>query len=166
MIDRNAIEIATNILCIEGMYLDRRKWKEWLDLYEEDAVYWVPSWRNEYEETDDPDAELSVIYHGSRLGLEERVKRVISRKSVTAMPLPRTVHFVSNVIGSTTAPETIAAQMNWIVQIYDPRTAKERQLFGWGEVQLKRRGDHWKISRKTIHLQNDRLPAVIDFYLL
>ncbi len=166
MIDRDAVAIATEVIVLEGSYLDRKQWKEWLQLYSEDVVYWVPAWRSEYEETDDPNTQVSVIYHDSRVGLEERVTRIESRKSVTAMPLPRTVHYVSNVIGSIKDQETIEAQMNWMVQIYDPRTANEHRNFGWSEVQIKNCGERWKISQKTIHLQNDRLPPVMDFYLL
>ncbi len=41
----------------EATLLDRRRWEEWIDLYTEDAVYWVPSWANEEETTDDPDTQ-------------------------------------------------------------------------------------------------------------
>ncbi|MBU7436219.1 aromatic-ring-hydroxylating dioxygenase subunit beta [Paraburkholderia fungorum] len=166
MLDQHSVSIATYALCQEGMYLDRKKWKEWLDLYEEDAVYWVPAWRDEYEETNDPDGELSLIFHDSRAGLEERVMRIQSRKSITAMPLPRTTHFVSNIVGFATDPETVNARANWMVQVYDVRTARQHTHFGWSELQLKRHDDNWLISRKKTHLQNDQVPTVIDFYTL
>ncbi len=166
MLDQNAMAIASDVLYREGSYLDRRDWNEWLGLYAENAVYWVPAWRNEYEETEDPDTEISLIYHDSRLGLEERVMRIQSRKSITAMPLPRTTHFVSNIVGSTKGQEIVDAQANWMVQVYDVRTAREHMHFGWCELQLQRRGDRWLITRKKIHLQNDRVPTVIDFYTL
>src|SRR6202050_3391122 len=63
----------------------------------EDAVYWLPAWRDEYETTTDPQTEVSLIYHHTRLGLEERIARIESRKSITALPLPRTSHQISNV---------------------------------------------------------------------
>lgn len=166
MLDQNAVAIATNVLCREGFCLDRRDWNEWLELYAEDAIYWVPAWRNEYEETENPDTEISLIYHESRLGLEERVMRIQSGKSVTAMPLPRTTHFVSNIVGSTKDQEIIEAQASWMVHVYDVRTARTHMHFGWCELELQRRGDSWLISRKKIHLQNDRVPTVIDFYTL
>ena len=62
----------------------------------EDTVFWVPAWRNESETVEDPDTEVSLIYHDSRKGLEERVHRLRTGKSVTTMPLPRTAHFVSS----------------------------------------------------------------------
>lgn len=166
MLDQNAIAIATHVLCREGFCLDRRDWNEWLGLYAENAVYWVPAWRNEYEETENPDTEISLIYHDSRLGLEERVMRIQSRKSVTAVPLPRTTHFVSNIAGSTKDQDIIDARANWMVHVYDVRTAREHVHCGWCELQLQRRGDSWLILRKKIHLQNDRVPTVIDFYTL
>lgn len=164
MLDQNATTIATYALSREGIYLDRRDWKQWIDLYEEKAVYWIPAWRDEGQETADPDAEVSLIYHDSRTGLEDRVMRIMSRKSITSMPLPRTAHFVSNVIGMETGDGIIDAQASWVVHVYQPRTAKQHMHFGRYEVQLKRHGQDWRIARKTTHLQNDRVATVIDFY--
>ena len=45
----------------EAMLLDRRRWDEWIDLYTEDAVYWVPAWASEEETTTDPDTQLNLI---------------------------------------------------------------------------------------------------------
>lgn len=166
MMNHEATAVATEILFREGMYLDRRRWKEWVGLYAPDAVYWVPAWRNEYDEIDDPDTEISFIYHDSRIGLEERISRIQSRKSVTAMPLPRTTHFVSNVMASPAGAETIEAQSSWMVRVYDPRTAKQHVHFGWYELQMKHKDGQWLIARKKIHLQNDLVPAAMDFYAL
>jgi len=166
MLDQNATAIATQVLCQEGLYLDRRDWKAWLGLYAEHAVYWVPAWRDEYAETDDPDTEVSLIYHDSRIGLEERVMRIQSRKSVTALPLPRTTHFATNIVGSMIDADVVEAQASWMVLAYEQRTAKQHQHFGRYEMQLKKHGNHWLIARKKIQLQNDRVPTVIDFYLL
>lgn len=166
MLDQNAMAIAMHVLCREGSCLDRRDWNEWLGLYAENAVYWVPAWRNEYEETEDPDTEISLIYHDSRMGLEERIARIQSRKSITAMPLPRTTHFASNIVATTTGSDMMEAQASWMVQLYDSRTAKQYVHFGWYELHLKNYDGDWLISRKKIHLQNDLVPAVIDFYTL
>ena len=57
------------------MLLDRRCWREWLDLYSEDSVFWMPAWLDEDTTTSDPDAELSHIYYKGRHNLEDRVWR-------------------------------------------------------------------------------------------
>lgn len=162
--DEDPTRIATHLLSLEGLCLDRREWKRWLDLYDEDVVYRIPAWRNEDEETSDPNTEVSLIYHDSRTGLEDRASRIEAGRSATTMPLPRTAHFVGNVVATLAGDGVIEAEASWNVHVYQPRTAKQSVHFGRYEVQLKKRADVWRISRKTIHLQNDRVSTVLDFY--
>lgn len=167
MIDRtdvDATRIAADILAREGQFLDRRDWHGWLDLYAEDAEYWIPAWRDENRQTDDPASEVSLIYHASRKGLEDRVARILSGKSVTAMPLPRTAHLVGNVTAAGTGEDRIDAQASWTVHCYQPRTAKQTVNFGRYEIRLNYRDGQWLIARKLIRLLNDRVATALDFY--
>lgn len=166
MPDQNATAIATDLLHLECRCLDGRDWAAWLELYAPNAVYWVPAWRDEYAQTSDPDTEISQIYHDTRRGLEERVQRVQSGKSVTALPLPRTTHFVSNIAGTFEADGVIAAQANWMVLLYNPRTERQHSNFGHYDLRLEKIDRRWIIVRKKIQLQNDLVPALIDFYTL
>lgn len=165
--ESTAREIAESLLIREGRLLDARDWSSWLELYLPDAVYWVPAWRDEDTQITDPDREVSLIHHASREGLEERVVRVRSRQTVTALPLPRTTHFVGNVEAAFAGAGRIDARANWMVQIYQPRTTRQHAHHGSCELTLLR-GDEetWRISRKTIRLVNDCVNAVLDFYLL
>ncbi|HVZ53078.1 MAG TPA: aromatic-ring-hydroxylating dioxygenase subunit beta [Pseudolabrys sp.] len=159
--------IAADLLAREGLYLDRKDWKSWLALFCEDVEYWLPAWRDEYDTTDDPARQVSLIYHASRHGLAERIARIQTRKSVTAMPLPRTAHFISNVRASSSADGTIDATASWQVHAHDARTQKNHHLFGIGEYRLRREADGaWRLAGKKLILMNDQTPAVIDFYTL
>lgn len=40
-------EEVRDLLALEADLLDRKRWREWLDLYLEDCVYWVPAWIDE-----------------------------------------------------------------------------------------------------------------------
>ncbi len=166
MLEPQPLTIATQVLYQEGLLLDRREWTAWLSLYAERVVYWVPAWRDEQTETRDPAREVSLIYHDSRVGLEERVMRVRSRQSVTALPLPRTTHFASNIMATARGTEGIEAQASWLVHLYDPRTLQERSLCGRVEITLALQSAAWRITHKTVHLQNDCVAAVLDFYML
>jgi len=166
MLDQAATAIATELLYQESSALDQRKWDQWLDLYTEDAVYWVPAWRNEDEQTSDPNSEVSQIYHDSRTGLEERVMRVTSGKSVTAMPLPRTTHFITNVVVTKADEAAIQVAANFMVQLFQPQRGAHYVNFGDYELRLVKGGELWLIAAKTIHLKNDLVPALIDFYTL
>jgi len=166
MLDQAATAIATELLYRESSALDQRKWDQWLDLYTEDAVYWVPAWRNEDEQTSDPNSEVSQIYHDSRTGLEERVMRIKSGKSVTAMPLPRTTHLITNIVASEQGAAEIKVAANFMVQLFQPQRGAHYVNFGDYELSLVRGGDRWLIAAKTVHLKNDLVPALIDFYTL
>jgi 3-phenylpropionate/cinnamic acid dioxygenase small subunit len=161
-------EIAHDLLNRLGAALDDRAWDVWLDLYHEDAVYRVPAWRDEDTETSNPDREISQIYHDRRAGLAERVARVRSGQSVTALPLPRTTHFTSNIAASVTAgnPDTINARASAMVHVYQPRSGLQYVNFGYYELALIAVGGSWRVARHVIHLKNDCVPALIDFYTL
>ena len=80
----------------EARLLDARKLGEWLDLYCEDAVFWVPAVDHGRAPTPPiRKAQLNFIYIVGRAGLEARVFRVESGGSLASNPLPRTRHLVT-----------------------------------------------------------------------
>jgi 3-phenylpropionate/cinnamic acid dioxygenase small subunit len=158
------LEQAAAFLFQEARRLDTHEWDAWISMYREDAVYWLPAWRDEYETTTDPQTEVSLIYHHTRLGLEERIARIESRKSITALPLPRTLHQISNVELRAVSPAHIETEATFAVLVYDPRTAKEHTRFGRYEHVISKERDAWRIAKKKIILTNDRVPTVLDFY--
>lgn len=166
MAEDRPLEVAMEVVAREGHLLDRRGWDAWLALYTDDTVFWVPAWRNESETVEDPDTEVSLIYHDSRKGLEERVHRLRTGKSVTTMPLPRTAHFVSSFLVSAATPEKIETHSSWQVVIYQPRSAVQYTLAGRYEHQLVKSAGEWKIAKKKVILINDRVPTLVDFYCL
>ncbi|MBT6861508.1 MAG: SnoaL-like domain-containing protein, partial [Rhodospirillaceae bacterium] len=60
----------------EVLLLDERRWDEWLALYAEDAVFWVPSYTMQGEPVTDPELSINLIYITSRAGLEDRIYRI------------------------------------------------------------------------------------------
>ena len=148
----------------EAMLLDRRRWDEWIDLYTEDAVYWVPAWANEEETTTDPDTQLNLIYLRNRGGLEDRVFRIESRDSYASVPLDRTVHLIGNVLVESAGDDTVEATANCIVHVYGKKGAATRgSLYDFG---FRRVDGALKIARKKIVFIDDRLEGPIDIYHL
>lgn len=158
------LEQAAAFLFKEARHLDKGEWSEWVSMYREDAVYWLPAWRDEYETTANPQTEVSLIFHDTRLGLEERIARIESRKSITALPLPRVLHQIGNVELRTVGPALIETEATFAVHVYDPRTAKEHTRYGRYEHVISKEPHTWQIAKKKIILVNDRVPAVLDFY--
>lgn len=166
MTDAEALATASTILHREGLLLDRKEWDAWLALYCEDIEYWVPAWLDEYATTHDPDTQVSLIYHSARRELQERVDRVRSRKSITAMPLPRTTHGVGNLLLAGVAEISIEVTASWTTHVYDTTSAKQYVLFGLHDVALRKDVEGWRIARKKTILMNDRVPTALDFYYL
>jgi len=152
------------LLLIEAQYLDDKAWDAWANLYEPDAVYWVPSWLDEYDLVTDPDTQVSYIYHTSRAQLQERIGRIQSRKSITALPLPRTLHMIANIVVSEHDELTVEARSSWTTHVFDPRTRRQHLHFGTYEHRLVRTAEGYRIARKKIVIMNDCIPTVVDFY--
>lgn len=158
---------AAALLYEEALYLDERRWDEWLGLYVEDARYWVPAWTAGGQPTADPDREISLIYYDSRAGLEDRVWRLKSGLSIASNPLRRTAHAVTNVlVTDITAEGEAEVKATWNVSVHDPRRKTSHVFFGRYAYRLRPTGQGWRIAAKTIFLLNDNIPAVADVYML
>lgn len=159
------LDAGTALLLREADCLDRRDWDAWLALYAEDAIFWMPAWKSETEQTDDPDGELSLIYHQGRARLAERVWRVRSGQSPASVPPVRTMHAITNVrLAAPFDGELLRVRANFSVHHYDPKRKMQHVLFGFYEHALRAEGEGWLIAAKTIALLNDRIPSVTDFY--
>ena len=155
---------AIALLNIEAMLLDEQDWDGWLALYEEDAEFWMPAWKSEAEPTGDPLRELSMIYYDSRAGLEDRVQRIRSGKSVASTPLRRTAHMVGNVMLAGDDAGILTVKSSFNVHVYDTRQKTQHVFFGRTTHGLVRRNGSLKIRRKKIILANDCIPTMLDIY--
>ncbi|MEL0083454.1 MAG: aromatic-ring-hydroxylating dioxygenase subunit beta, partial [Gammaproteobacteria bacterium] len=61
-IDQQLTSEVTDFLFEEADLLDRRDWDGWLDLYEEECLFWIPAWEDDDILCEDPDNEVSLIY--------------------------------------------------------------------------------------------------------
>lgn len=158
-------EDARRLLEREAVYLDERRWDEWLALYTEDCRYWMPAWRTEDALTSDPQAELSHYYYASRAGLEDRILRINSGLSPASTPLPRTTHIIGNVqLRGAPAPAMMQVRSSWVCHVYFVRARESHAFFGHNDLDLVRRDGGWRIAGKKIVLQNDYVPTMLDFY--
>ena len=155
---------AEELACREALALDRGDWDRWLALYLEDAVFWVPAWRDETTPTADPDSELSLIYYQGRRNLEDRIWRIQSRQSVASHPLPRTVHSVTNILVEEAEGDSGAVSAAFVVHRFDARSEQTHAFFGRYEYRLRRCDGAWRIAVKKILLLNDTIPTVLDVY--
>lgn len=159
------LEAAVRTVYLEALHIDQRNWDDWLALYLPECRFWVPSWRDEGSQVEDPEREISFLYASSRKVLEERVRRIVSGKSITTVPMPRTVHAVTNPVQLPEAGEgVLRLSTAWTNHIYDPRTSQSRVLFGRYEHDLVEREGAVRIASKKVILVSDQVPTVLDIY--
>lgn len=90
----------------EAALLDAGRFDEWLALFADDGVYWVPG---EPGQTD-PHGTVSIVYEDKPI-LAMRVERLGHPRIYSAEPKPRTMHMVGNVTAEADA-ETGAVVVN------------------------------------------------------
>ena len=159
-----AHEAVCAFLYREARYLDDKDWDNWLELYAADASFWMPSWDDNDELTQDPQREISLIWYGNRSGLEDRVFRIKTERSSATVPDTRTSHNISNVEVLEQADGLCKVRFNWHTLSFRYKTVDS--YFGTSFYTLDVRGDSPLIKAKKVILKNDYVRQVIDIYHL
>lgn len=158
--------MAREIVALEAQLLDEAEWDAWLNLYEEDAQFWVPMWRDESDLTQDPERELSFIYLKGRQFLAERVFRVRSGRSVASNPAPRTAHLIAGSIATASNGDGMTVKSAWAAHVFHHKHASLVTYAGRYEHTLVWRGDQFKIFSKKIIIANDQVLSKLDYFYI
>jgi len=131
----------------EARLLDTGQLEAWLDLFTEDAVYWVPLERDQQDA-----AETSSIIHDDRTLLGLRVKQARHPRAHARLPLARTVHQVGNVM--LLGDQNGELRVSSTLQLVEWRHERQRLWGALVEHRLRRAGGGFKIARKRVDLVN------------
>jgi benzoate/toluate 1,2-dioxygenase beta subunit len=131
----------------EARLLDTGQFEAWLDLFTEDATYWLPLERDQT----DP-LETSSIIHDDRTLLELRVRQARHPRAHARQPLARTVHQVGNVmvLSENGSDIMVASTLNLV----EFRNERQRNYGALVEHRLRRAGDSYRIAHKRVDLVN------------
>jgi 3-phenylpropionate/cinnamic acid dioxygenase small subunit len=131
----------------EARLLDTGQLEAWLDLFTDDAVYWVPLERDQQEA-----AETSSLIHDDRTLLALRVKQARHPRAHARLPLARTVHNVGNVtvLEETDGELRVASTL----QLVEWRNERQRVWGALVEHRLRRTAEGYRIAHKRIDLVN------------
>jgi 3-phenylpropionate/cinnamic acid dioxygenase small subunit len=88
-VDRHKIE---SFLYREARLMDEHAYDEWLALWTDDALYWVPC----NEDDIDPERHVSIVYE-NKARLEDRIARLKSGAAYAQDPKSRLSRVVSNI---------------------------------------------------------------------
>ncbi len=159
MFDAQLHAEVADFLYREARLLDQQKWSQWLDLYTEDAVFWVPAPLMSGGYTSDPELELNYVYIVGRAGLEARIVRIETNSSMASTPAPRTCHLIAGVTIEEATATGIRAAASWQVVSFSEQRGQQLRS-GSYEYRLRRAGGSFLIARKKIVL----LEYVVDGY--
>jgi benzoate/toluate 1,2-dioxygenase beta subunit len=150
-------------LYAEARALDDRDWDSWLAHYAPQATFHMPAWDDDDLLTEDPQTEISLIYYGSKQGLEDRVFRIrTERSSATSLPEPRTSHNISNVEILSQEDGEMKLRFNWFNLSYRYKTTDS--YFGTSFYTIDVTGAKPLITAKKVVLKNDYIHHVVDIY--
>ena len=133
-------------LYYEARLLDTQRYEEWLELFTDDATYWVPLEQNQKDAF-----ETSSIIHDDRTLLELRVKQARHPRAHARLPLARTVHQVGNIMVEDGKDEV---KVHSTLQLVEFRNEKQRLYGALVEHRLRRVNGGFRIAHKRVDLVN------------
>jgi len=143
----------------EARLMDEHRYEEWLSLWADDAVYWVPCG---HEDTD-PLRQVSIIYD-NRTKLGDRVARLQSGSVMAQDPKPRMRRVISNVaIESSSGVETTVGSNFILVQA---RNNEQLIWCGRSTYKLRAEGGGLKIAHKKVLLVNSEQEMPVLQFLI
>ena len=138
----------------EAWLLDERKLTEWLDLFTDDVLYFMPRRKNvrrrELHREVTPLGDLALIEDDKRY-LEMRVARLDTGLAWAEDPPSRTRHLIGNLVVEPRDNGEVQAKTAFLV--YRSHLETDQQLFaGSREDVLRPVNGAWKVAKRTIVL--------------
>jgi len=101
---------VTRFLYLEADLMDEHRFDEWLALWSDELLYWVPC------NTDniDPSRQVSLIYD-DRVSLENRIARLQSPAAHSQIPRSRLRRVISNIVVTDKGAGVVEASSNFIL---------------------------------------------------
>lgn len=132
----------------EARLLDERRWAEWLALWTEDGMYWVPQQQGQISPYD----HISLAWEDKMLR-EVRVRRLENPRNWSQQPPTQATRLVGNM-----SVEGLDAGGNLVLrsvfQMTEWRRKDTRQLAGHYLHKLAPEGEGWRLRMKRVQLVN------------
>lgn len=136
----------------EADLLDEWRLPEWLELFTDDAVYYVPA--TDLPANASPDDSLFYIAD-DRFRLSERVKRLMKRTAHAEFPHSRTRHLVSNVLIRERLENELGVTSAFVT--YRTKDGTTDTYFGRNHYRLVPHKGSFRIREKRCLLDTDGL---------
>lgn len=146
----------------EARLLDGERYWAWLELFSDDAHYWVPGIENRARrDLSGPLSQDRMAYFDDTLeDLRQRIVRFTSPAAWAEDPPTRHLHLVSNFEVETTDRSDAYLVHSAFVNFRGQGEAEQATLYGRREDILRREADgSLRIARRHVFLRHNVLPA-------
>jgi 3-phenylpropionate/cinnamic acid dioxygenase small subunit len=145
-IDRAPFE---DFLIDEARLLDDRRFRDWMALFAEDGVYWVPATPDQKS----PLEQASLFYDDRDL-MKTRIERLEHPRIHVQTPPSRTAHIVGNVVLEQTDNGNGEFVVGSTLIMVEYRDDTQRLFAGRQRHRLRRHGETFRIVEKRVDLIN------------
>lgn len=141
-------EALNQFLYFEARLLDERRWDEWLALWTDDGMYWVPQ---SFEQTS-PYDHISLFWENKMLR-ELRMRRLENARNWSQQPPTQASRLLGNIsIEGQDQQGYLVVRANF--QSVESRAGQQRVLAGSYIYKLASTADSWKLYLKQVNLIN------------
>jgi len=142
--NQDFIQRTESFLFGEARLMDDNDYQGWLDLWDQECSYWIPSNQEDY----DPKLHISILYC-DRPMLEQHIARLLEGKAFAQSPKSRLMRSVTNVMASQKGT-TIDVTANFLVT--GIRSHQQHSHAGRSEYQLRECDSGFLIQKKKVIL--------------
>jgi len=143
-------EQVRQFLYYEAQLMDEHRYDEWLALWVEEALYWVPSNRDEI----DPKREVSLVYDDA-VRLKLRISRLKSGFAHAQEPKSRMRRLISNIVIEEAEGEVVASSNFLLAEL---RRGKQDLFAGRTTHRLRPHDGTFEMKSKKVLLVNNDEP--------
>ena len=138
---------AEELVLEEAVRLDERKYAAWLELFAEDAEYWVPL----REGQADPHAELNIVYD-DLARMRDRVVRLTGAFAHAQDPPSRTVRSIAGFRFAAGDDGIVIVRSTFV--LLEVRSGRQQTYGGRYAHRLRGTPERLRIVQKTVELVN------------
>ncbi len=156
---------VAHFLAHEADLIDRKLWSDWIELFDPQAVLWMPHRDMNGAIPDSPQDSINLFYIESRAVLENRIQRSAGGDSVANTPMPLTSHLIGSVLAARVEDDLVHASANFVVSASNPARGVQ-QRWGRYEYILRAEGEDFRILQKKIIALDEVFDGFLDIYLV
>lgn len=144
----------------EAHLLDERRFREWLDLFADDAEYVIPL--REHVQGGVEGAGHPVVKDDKNM-LMARIMKDETGFSHVEIPVSMTCHIISNIVVDGAEDGEVEVKSSFIVR-QARKLRDEAWWVGRRVDRLRRVEGQWKIAHRCVHLDSTVLPRGISIF--